>query len=89
MSPMPQPPYSPDLTTSDWYTTSNWYTTSGFFFYLPDGKVLEVKQKHGRSTKSKSMSSKTVLSRGRKHLDRCIASNGEYQYFESEGSLNI
>ena len=37
-----------------------------------DTKIAEIPKA------SKSMSSKTVLSRGKKHLNRCIAWNGEY-----------
>ena len=72
------------------------------FFCFPGGKnsskgnVLLMRSQCGRgetkNSKSikrhqKSMSSKTVLSSGKKHLDRCIASNGEY--FEGDWSLNM
>ena len=41
--------------------------------------VEQVKQKKAKALKaSKSMSSKTVLRGDKKHLDRCVASNGEY-----------
>ena len=36
---------------------------------------------------SKSMSSKTVLSSGKKHLDRYLVSSGEY--FEGDWSVNM
>ena len=75
---MPHPPYS-HLALRD-------------FFLFPwikkvlKGKVSadveEVKQKKQKHKKaSKSMSSKTVLSSGKK-VDRCIASSG--QYFEGD-----
>ena len=42
-------------------------------------EVEEVRQKMAEALKaSKSTNSKTVLSSGQKHFDRCIASNGEY-----------
>ena len=59
-----------------------------FFLFLWVKKVLkgksfadveEVKQKMAEALKaSKPMSSKTVLSSGKKHLDGYIASDGEY-----------
>ena len=50
--------------------------------------VEEVEQKMAEALKGvKINNSKTVLSSGKKGLDRCIASNGEY--FEGDWSLNM
>ena len=66
--------------------------SSDLFCVSPDKKVLkgkcfanveEVKQKVAEALKaSKSMNSKTILSSGKNHLDRSVASNG--QYFEGD-----
>ena len=73
MTPVPHPPYPLDLAPID------------FFFLSPMEKVLkgkcfanveEVKQKTAETLKSTSP--KTILSSGKKRLNRCIASNGEY-----------
>ena len=72
---MPHPPYSPDLTLSN-------------FFLFPwmkkilKGKrfadVEEVKQKMAEALKCIKIDGfKNCLEQWEKHLDRCIASNGE------------
>ena len=73
---MSHPPYSPDLTPSD------------FFLFLWVKKVLkgkcfadveEVKQKLAESLKGIKINEyKNCFEQWKKCLDKCIASNGEY-----------
>ena len=76
MTPMPHPPYSPNLTLID------------FLFVFPDEKVLrgkhfanvqQVKQKLAEALKGIKIDVfKNCFEQWKKCLNRCIVSNGEY-----------
>ena len=77
MTPILHPPYSPNLALSDIFVC----------LFPQMKKVLkgkhfameEVKQKkNGRSPEGIKIEFKNCFEQWKKHLDRCIASNGEY-----------
>ena len=76
MTPVPHPPYSPDLAPSDFFLFPRMKKVlKGKYL----AKVEEVKQKIAKSLKGIKIDEfKNCLEQWQKSLDRCIASNGEY-----------
>ena len=74
MTPVPHPPYSPNLAPSKFLCFPGWKKPSKGNVLLM-WKRWDKLQKHYKA--SKSMSSKPVLSSGKKCLDRYIVSHGE------------
>ena len=73
---MPHPPYSPDPSLSDFYLFP-WMKKVLKWKSFAD--VEDMKQKMAEALKGiKTHEFKTVLSNGKRCLDRYIASNGEY-----------
>ena len=83
MTLVPHPPYSPNLALNNFYLFPRWKSPQRKRF----ANTEEVKQKNSRSTKRYQNQFKNWNSDKTNHLNRCLASNGEY--FEGDWSLNM
>ena len=76
MTPVPHAPYTPDLTSSNFFLSPRMQKVLKENCFAD---VEEIKQKKAEALEGIEIDKfKTCFEQGKKHLDRCIASNGEY-----------
>ena len=85
MTPVPHPPYSPNLYLSDFFVAIVSLDKKKVFKGKCFANVEEVKQEMAEVLKIKKF--QNCFEQQKKGLDRCIASNGDH--FEDDQSLNM
>ena len=84
MTPMPRPPYSPSLALSNGFLLfPRWKKSSKGNILLMWKKWYKMSE----ALKDIKIKFKNCFEQWKKHLDRCITSNGEY--FEGDWCLNM